>query len=419
MLNDRQIQSAMKSVQTEVTLNDGAGGRGTGSLVITIRRTAGGVSAQWFGKWKQGGKRAKKALGRYPDMPLALARQTFAAEVRPLLVEGKNPRAAAARAESPTVERLFQAYIASMRAKNRASVDEVERMLLTSPMSAAEDLGRTRLAGDITDADVVQHVAGFYKRGFRGAADKARSYIASAFAWGKKSANDYTSAERQDWGIKVNPAADVPRDAGASQTRERNLSAAELATLWNGADGEAAGFTLETAGCIRLLIACGQRVQETLRIEGREVDLDAALWTMPAHKTKGRKRAHTVPLTSQAVEVLRQLVEVHGQGPLFPARSGAKGLHIDHRSIQQAIDRWQPGGGLERFQTRDLRRTWKSRTADAGIDRFTRDLIQQHAKHDTGSKSYDRADYLPQMREAMAKWDAWLRVNTIPVREAA
>ena len=45
---------------------------------------------------------------------------------------------------------------------------------------------------------------------------------------------------------------------------------------------------------------------------------------------------------------------------------------------------------------------------DAGIDRFTRDLIQQHAKNDTGSKNYDRADYLPQMQEAMGKWSAWL-----------
>lgn len=58
--------------------------------------------------------------------------------------------------------------------------------------------------------------------------------------------------------------------------------------------------------------------------------------------------------------------------------------------------------------TRDLRRTWKSRAADAGLDRFTRDLIQQHAKTDTGSKHYDRADYLPLVTDAMGKWDAWL-----------
>ena len=65
--------------------------------------------------------------------------------------------------------------------------------------------------------------------------------------------------------------------------------------------------------------------------------------------------------------------------------------------------------GIKPFQPRDLRRTWKSRAGDAGIDRFTRDLIQQHAQTDTGSKHYDRYDYLPQMREAMNKWEIWLR----------
>ena len=63
------------------------------------------------------------------------------------------------------------------------------------------------------------------------------------------------------------------------------------------------------------------------------------------------------------------------------------------------------------FQPRDLRRTWKSRTHDAGIDRFTRDLIQQHAKSDTGTKNYDRADYFEQMKEAMTKWNAWLEAT--------
>ena len=80
--------------------------------------------------------------------------------------------------------------------------------------------------------------------------------------------------------------------------------------------------------------------------------------------------------------------------------------------INRALGRWQAGladdDKMEAFQTRDLRRTWKSRAADAGVDRFTRDLIQQHAMGDTGSKHYDRADYLGQTRAAMAKWNDWL-----------
>ena len=77
--------------------------------------------------------------------------------------------------------------------------------------------------------------------------------------------------------------------------------------------------------------------------------------------------------------------------------------------MNQAIGRWiEDEKKVAHFTTRDLRRTWKSRAHDAGVDRFTRDLIQQHAKHDTGSTHYDWADYLPQMKEAMQRWNTWL-----------
>lgn len=83
---------------------------------------------------------------------------------------------------------------------------------------------------------------------------------------------------------------------------------------------------------------------------------------------------------------------------------------MEHQVINRAIGRWLKGQSMPHFQTRDLRRTWKSRAADAGVDRFTRDLIQQHAMGDTGSRHYDRADYLQQMRAAMTKWSDWLTV---------
>lgn len=412
-ITDAQIKAAIKSVATELTLTDRSNGRGGGSLKLVVRRLAdGNTSALWFAQVKRNGQRMKKALGRYPDVTLAMARQLMATEISPALQAGKTLRVAY-QGDKPTVERMFQGYVASMKDKGRASATEVERMLLLADYNAADALGRTRLASEIEPDDVVAYVSRFYRRGHRGAADKARSYVASAFTWAKKSANDYTTEHRQDWGVKINPAADVPKDSGAITTRERNLSAAELRELWRGATPDGEGFSLESAACVRLLIACGQRVQETLRIEAHEIDLDAALWNMPAHKTKGRKRPHSIPLPRQVLPILRDLVAVHREGPLFPARTGAKSELIDHRSIKQAIDRWLASEGVTvaKFQTRDLRRTWKSRTHDAGIDRFTRDLIQQHAKTDTGSKNYDRADYLPQMREAMAKWEAWLDAN--------
>lgn len=360
----------------------------------------------------------KMVISRCSDMPPEKARELARREFAKV-AEGLDPAAerkpdtAAPKTSTKTVGLMFEAYVTHMRDKGRASVDEVGRALLIAKNNAADALGRDKPAAEVTPGAVVDYLSQFYAAGHRGAADKHRSYIASAYAWAIKSANDYTAKHRQDWGVTSNPAAVVARDHGATSARDRTLTAAELRTLWMAADPELpTGFSLETAGCIRLLIACGQRVQETLRIEGRELDLAQRVWTMPAHKTKGRKHAHKVPLPDIIIPTLTLLVSVHGDGPLFPARTGSKSALIDHRSIMQAIDRWQPGTEVAAFQTRDLRRTWKSRTHDAGIDRFTRDLIQQHAQGgDTGSKHYDRANYLPQMREAMGKWSAWLALN--------
>ena len=356
----------------------------------------------------------KVTLCRCTDMPPEKARE-LARKIFAQVAEGLDP-AAERKPERVdansgiTLEAMFKARVAAMRAKNRANAGEVERVLLRAAHNAADFIGRNKRPGDVTPDDIVRFVAVHYKEGYRGAADKARGYLAAAFAWAIKSANDYTVESRKDWGVKTNPAQDVAKDHGAITVRDRNLSADELRALWLACQGGAGGFSREIEVCIRTVIACGQRVQETLRLEGRELDLEEGVWHMPAHKTKGKKLDHKIPLPAILIPDLQALKDKHGDGLLFPARTGSKSETISHISVLQAIKRWQEteNTGVEAFQTRDLRRTWKSRTHDAGVDRFTRDLIQQHAKNDTGSKNYDRADYFPQMREAMDKWSAWL-----------
>jgi integrase len=407
MLTDTEIKRAIRAATKDTTLNDGAHGRGTGSLRLRIRPGSSGTTATWVAWWKQGGKRATKPLGKYPAMSLSDARALFVAEVAPVVRAGKNPRVKTVAEGKPTVGRMFEAYVESMKAKGRVSAGEVERALLKAENNAADALGRHRICADIEPGDVVDFVSGFYRRGARGQADKSRSYISSAFNWALKAAHDYTVEIRQDWGIKINPAAAIPRDHNAVTQRDRNLSTDELRVLWHAATPGLNGFTLETSTAVRMLIGTGQRVQEVLRVDGSEIDLRTMTWNMPAEKTKGRKRPHAIPLPKQVADALKTLKQTNGSGALFP---GAVDGRMDHRSIMQAIDRWiaQEDVHAEKFQTRDLRRTWKSRAGELGISKEMRDLIQQHAKNDTGSKNYDRADYLPQMREAMKVWERYL-----------
>lgn len=413
MITDKQIQAAIKSVtnrqRDEIVLNDGQDGKGGGSLRLRIRQVDESANAVWLAFWKRDGNRQSKTIGRYPALSLADARAKFQEDIRPLLFAGKMVRVTTSKVDNPTVEALFKGYVASMKAKGKSSWPEVERVLLLCENCAADDLGRTRLASAIDADDVVEHVARYYRKGSKSSADKARVYIVSAFNWAIMSARDYTDENRRDFGIKFNPALMVPRDDDATNTRDRTLSAEEIRQLWNAAHAKGDNFTLETAACVRLLLACGQRVRETLRIEAEEIDLENKLWNMPTHKTKLQLRPHIIPLPQQAVDVLRELMKKHPKGWLFPSRGDAKGEIIHDSSIMQAIERWYTDNNVPPLQTRDLRRTWKSRAGDgARISKEDRDLIQQHTNKDTGSKNYDRADYLPQMREAMKKWEDWL-----------
>lgn len=399
MLTERQIQAAMRAVTSETVLNDGAEGRGSGSLRLRIRAGAKGPAAIWQAIWYSGGKRASKAIGRYPDLSLADARRKYETEVRDVLTAGRDPNAVVAMAESPTIEKLFQAYIKYLRDKETATTHTSEHLLLTGKYNAADLLGRNTIASTIEPADIANVLAKGVKRGARRTTDMQRTAMMAAFNWAMKSTHDYTQENRMDWGLKYNPVAAVPRDQAANRTLDRNLSAEEMKHVWNNAP--------EQSGDVMRLVMCtGQRVIEVMRIAGADVDLKARLWTMPARKTKGRKHTHMVPLTTQAVDILTTLIDLYGDGYLFPARAGAKGDIIGIPSVSRGASRM---AGIKPFTPRDLRRTWKSRAGDAGIDRFTRDLIQQHAQTDTGSKHYDRFDYLPQMREAMNKWEIWLR----------
>lgn len=398
----------MRAVETETVLNDGADGRGGGSLKLVIRRGRGGtVTATWFATWKGAGRRSRMGMGRYPGVSLRDARRRMDDEIRPALLAGRNPRVVVAAEGKPTVARLLRAYVDSMQAKGRTSWRQVERALLTGKHNAADALGRDREAGSIEAADVSAYLARIYRRGSTVAADRTRAYLHAAFAWGMKSANDYRVETRRDWGVRMNPVAAVPRDTGASKPRDRALTPAEIAALWHGFAGP--GYAEETTDAARLMLCCGQRARETLRVAGCEIDLQAGLWHMPAEKTKGRKRPHTIPLPALAVDILRRRIEAHGDGLLFPMHGVDDTTPMTDGGVSRALRRWIEDTGAAPFQLRDLRRTWKTCAADAGIDRFTRDLIQQHAQNaDTGSKHYDRADYSAAMRAAMDRWNEWL-----------
>ena len=351
----------------------------------------------------------KLTICRCTDMPPEKARDE-ARKVFAKVAQGEDPAALRKSEKSPaaTVERLFEGYIASLVAKNKSSAGDVRVVLLKGKINAGDAFGRNRPASEVTTKEVMAFLAAYHGRGKLRMADKSRGIISAAYSWALKSTNDYTVKGNDDWGLMINPAACIATDQKSKVARDRNLTADQIRRFWIATESGNSGFSTQSAACLRLIATCGQRVLETLRVTGSEIDLQNATWNMPKEKTKMKKFPHIIPLPAMAVEIFRMLIDKHGNGPLFPGSAG--NAHLNHCVVSNILQKWCQSEDVdfEAFTPRDLRRTWKSRTHDAGIDRFTRDLLQQHAKGDTSSKHYDRADYLPQERMAMTLWNDWL-----------
>lgn len=384
MLSKKQIEAEFASTTGVRWITDTSGGYGLGSLVLRINSGPRGVVASWFVVATVGGRIKRHKIGAYSEITPAQARAEYQA------FDTSVWRADSAT--GATVSELFAAYIRSLESRGARSSSGVASVLA----SVGEKIGLQRKASSVTTPEIMIILAEISASGRRRSADAARTAVNAAYNWAMNTRFDYTAAGARDFGITVNPVSTIRKDKGATVARDRNLNAAEIKTAW------AAGNDV-----LNLILCCGQRVMETLRIEGKDVDLESGIWTQPACKTKGGERDHQIPLPRQAIEIITRLVSIHGDGYLFPPAREGKQHHLSVRTVDRQVESIT---GIAPFQARDLRRTWKSRAGDAGIPRDMRDMIQQHFHGDTGTKFYDRYDYLKEKRESMKKWEEWLDV---------
>lgn len=242
----------------------------------------------------------------------------------------------------------------------------------------------------------------------------AHSKSPSLFAYGLRA--DHDPRRLSDpilFGLTTNPVSAIPRDAGAEHPGERVLTWCEVRAVWQGDR-----LTWPARQAVRLLLLTGARVNEVCQAAWAEFDLDAGVWTLPAARAKNHRTLLT-PLPPLAIDLLKELRDIFGDIWLFPARNSVSAAApwgstaLSHAVRKAGLD-WRP---------QDLRRTFKTLAAGAGIDRAILDKIQNHAQQDVASRHYDRHDYLSEKRRALEQWEAELlarlagdNVVALPVR---
>jgi integrase len=187
--------------------------------------------------------------------------------------------------------------------------------------------------------------------------------------------------------------------ARPSPQRDRVLSLLELGRVANAL--EAMPQTTPVL-IIRLLIATAGRRNEAASIRRDEIDIQARLWTLPAARNKSN-RVHLVPLNSYAIDTLEIAMARTNREILFAAKNGQT-AYSAWTNFKKRLDL---ASGVEDWVLHDLRRTFATVVADAGIDMHIADRCLNHAASSTASvvsRIYQRSEFLDQRRHALDVW---------------
>jgi integrase len=407
VLSDVVIRRAIKDVAScrkQRMLADGEG-RGTGRLVLILKPMPTRVTAEWMAQQWREGHRVRSKIGSYPAVPLAQAREIFHRDFSDVILTGRSIKVAR-DARPGTVGDLFEGYVGYLKDSDKASSGQVQKGLIR----IADSLGRNRLARDIKPDDVLDVIRPIYARGKRAMADHVRSYIRSAYSWAIRSEHDYRSSAPRRFKVVANPAAGIPTEPKSVGTRWLNED--EFRRLYRWLECPTSPVHPPYTRAVRILMLTGQRVEEIARLHVDQWDAQERIIDWPNTKNGN---PHTIPVPALAAELIEG-IKPNEYGWFFPSAMDPR-CPVSHGTLYAFMWRQRQRNVIPFVTNRDLRRTWKTLAGKAGLSKEIRDRIQNHALQDVSSKSYDRWSYMPEKREAMARWDNFVRTLLLEAHE--
>ena len=386
-LSDTKIKGT-KTSEKQIKLFDGGG------LFLLVTPSGGKL---WRLKYRHEGKEKLLALGAYPEISLADARQRRD-EARKQVAHGIDPaavRKAQKQAETEETE-TFEVIAREWHTKFTHTWTPGHAVKLLSALK--RDLFPWIGARPIKELKAPELLASLQRIEGRGALETAhrmRGLLGQIFRYAVATGR----AERD-------PVADL---RGALPQPHENHHAAitdpkEVAPLLRAIDGYQGHFVVKCA--LRLAPMLFVRPGELRHAEWAEIDLDESVWNIPASKMK-MKEPHLVPLSDQAVEILRELQPLTGTSRyVFPsARSYARPM--SNNAILAALRRM--GFSKDEMTGHGFRAM--ARTILDEVLQVRPDFIEHqlaHAVRDPNGRAYNRTAHLVERRKMMQTWADYL-----------
>jgi integrase len=379
-LNDALLRSLNTSAPRKIF--DGKG------LYLEIT-TAG--SKIWRIKYRHAGKEKRLSLGKYPEISLKDARESLA-EKRSLLAKGVDPsaeRKATKAAPSASFEAVAREWVAGQ--SGTWAPGHTERVLSLLENDIFPHLGK-RSTGDITAPELLTVVRRVERRVLE-RAHRALGTCGQVFRYAVATGR----AER-------NPAADLkgalPPFKGKHFAAPTDPKA--FAPMLRKMYGY--GETPAVTAALKLAPLVFARPGELRKALWADIDFEAAEWRYVSSKTG---QPHIVPLSTQAVAILKELHPITGGGAfVFPSARGG-GRPMSDNALLAALRSMDITN--EQLTGHGLRAT--ARTILDEVLGFRPDIIEHqlaHAVKDPNGRAYNRTAHLEERRRMMQVWADFL-----------
>lgn len=337
---------------------------------LRLRVGAGGKKA-WIVRTRVGEKQINKTLGSYPLISLGVARDMARDFLLTLIKDGGVRR-------ERTFGELADHWIEHVaKPKNKSWHNQMRRLeIYVLPKWRNTDLASIRRS-DVRD--LIDGIEGKVAPG------RALAIIRTLFRY----------AMGRDW-VEASPAEAIPNPS-SDTPRDRYLNMDEVKAVYKVADLLGYPFT----GFIKMMILTAQRRTEVASMKWADIDLDAGTWVIASEDNKSA-RAHLVPLSPQAVELLKATPQF---GPYVWSSDGE--THVKgYSKAKQRIDAFLLSGGseLKPWRLHDLRRTVATHMVRLGVSELVAGRVLNHAPQGVTARTYALHSYEEEKRKAMALW---------------
>ncbi len=364
-----------------------------GGLYLEVTPTGG---KYWRLKYRIAGKEKRLSLGVYPDTGLAEARQRRDG-ARKLLAEGIDPsehRKATRTMRAERAANSFEAVAREWYAKYAPSwhPSHSDRILRRLERDVFPWIGGRPVA-DVTAPELLTVLRRIEGRGALETAHRALGNCGQVLRYAIATGR----AERDASGDLRGALPPVRGEHFAAVTEPKKVG-----ELLRALDGYRGTLTVQCA--LRLAPLVFVRPGELRKAEWADIDLDAAEWRYVVTKTR---TPHIVPLSSQAIAILRELHPLTGHSRFVFPGARSNGRPMSENAILAALRRLGiPKDEMSGHGFRAMARTILDEVLGVRIDWIEHQLA--HAVRDANGRAYNRTAHLPERHKMMQQWADWL-----------